>query len=82
MAWDELTDLAGGAPEDNASRIEALLSGAEDQAARRAVLLNAGAAIYVAGLAPSYREGVELADAALASGRALTVLHRLRAAVG
>jgi anthranilate phosphoribosyltransferase len=79
LGWERLDDLTGGEPLENARRIEALVSGAEDEAGRRAVALNAGAAIYVAGLADSYREGVELADAVLRSGRARMVLDRLRA---
>lgn len=44
--------------------------GDEPGAARDVVALNAGAAIYVAGLAPSLAEGVRQARAALASGAA------------
>jgi anthranilate phosphoribosyltransferase len=46
--------------------------------ARDIVALNAGAAIYVAGLAGSLKQGVELALAAIASGEAQ---HRLEALV-
>ena len=78
LGWSQLEDLRGGEPAENASRIEALVSGVEDEAARRAVLLNAGAAIYVAGLASSFREGVALADAVLLEGRGRQVLDRIR----
>jgi anthranilate phosphoribosyltransferase len=40
------------------------------------VLLNAGAACYVAGLAESVREGVALAQAAIASGASRATLDR------
>jgi anthranilate phosphoribosyltransferase len=51
----------------------------EDRAgpARDIVILNAGAAVYVAGVAASLEEGVRLADAAIASGEARRRLDRL-----
>jgi anthranilate phosphoribosyltransferase len=79
LAWDRVEDLAGGEPAYNAARIEALLDGRADEAARRAVLLNAAAGIYVAGLAPTYVAALELAASALGSGAAAAVLQRLRA---
>jgi anthranilate phosphoribosyltransferase len=45
--------------------------------ARDIVMLNAGAAIYVAGLADSLRQGIEKADQAIASGEARNRLDRL-----
>jgi anthranilate phosphoribosyltransferase len=45
--------------------------------ARDIVSLNAGAAIYVAGLADSLKKGVFLADRAIASGEARSRLDRL-----
>ncbi len=78
LAWSATGDLAGGEPAENARRIERVLAGERDEAARRAVLLNAAAAIYVAGLAESYADGVAVAREALASGRAGEVLSRMR----
>jgi anthranilate phosphoribosyltransferase len=78
LEWRSLDELAGGLPAANADRIRRLMDGREDESARRSVLLNAGAGIYVSGLARSYRDAVKLADQALASGRAAQVLHRLR----
>lgn len=46
-------------------------------AARDIVVLNAGAAIYVAGLAATLKEGVQAADKAIASGEARKRLDRL-----
>ncbi len=46
-------------------------------AAREIVLLNAGAAIYVAGLAPDLQEGIATAAAMLDSGKALQKLQQL-----
>ena len=78
LEWTEVEELAGGMPAENAARIERLLEGMADESARRAVLLNAAAGIYVAGLAMSYAEAVELAEVALHSGAAARVLARLR----
>ncbi len=48
----------------------------EDGPARDIVMLNAGVALYAANLAPSMREGVELARGALASGNARRCMAR------
>ncbi|MCB2264438.1 MAG: anthranilate phosphoribosyltransferase [Candidatus Thiosymbion ectosymbiont of Robbea hypermnestra] len=58
----------------------ALLRGVLDNQpgpARDIVVLNAGAAIYVAGVAASLKEGVQAADAAITSGEARNRLERL-----
>ena len=75
----DAAELAGGSPAENAAVILAVLSGHGAPAAVAAVLLNAAAALYVAGVAPNYGEGVERARAALASGAGLRALERLRA---
>ena len=82
FGWDELAaeDLAGGLPGHNAGVILEVFRGERHDAARAAVTLNAGAAVYVAGQAPSLREGVEAAEAALSDGAALDALERLRTA--
>jgi anthranilate phosphoribosyltransferase len=82
LEWEAPGELAGGIPADNAARIERLLAGAVDEAARRSVLLNAAAGIYVAGLAATYADAVKLAEKALASGAAARVLGKLRQASG
>lgn len=78
LGWNSTADLAGAEPALNARRIQGLLAGERDEAARRAVLLNAAAAIYVAGLAETYADAVAVAREALASGRAGAVLNRMR----
>jgi anthranilate phosphoribosyltransferase len=79
LDWDDPGDLAGGEPDRNAARLEQLLAGDHaDPAGRRAVLLNAAAAIYVAGLAEDFGGAVEAAAAALDRGAAARVLERLR----
>ena len=72
-----LEDLQGGDREANAAIIRALLSG-EDRGPRRdAVLLNAGAALFVAGKTPSVTEGWELAGETIDNGRAAEKLKNL-----
>lgn len=73
-------ELAGAMPADNARVIEAVLRGEGARGARGAVVLNAGAALYVGGLAASYGDGVKLAETAIDSGAGLATLERLRAA--
>ncbi|HMC53948.1 MAG TPA: anthranilate phosphoribosyltransferase [Gemmatimonadaceae bacterium] len=73
-------DLAGGPPKENADTIIAVLSGKSNKAARGAVLLNAGAALYVGGRAGKFPEGVEMAEDALTQGKGIEALERLRSA--
>ena len=62
--------LLGGDPHLNARILRDVLSGKESGAARDVVLLNAGAAIYVAGKAKNLEEGVRLAEESISSGAA------------
>ncbi len=84
LAVDDLSDLAGGEPADNAARIERLLGGAEaaGSAARAALLLNAGAALYVAGRGLSFEEAVRCAEETVRTGRASAALTRQRVVGG
>ena len=69
-------EILGGAPEENAAALRALLEGAES-AYRDAVLLNAAAALVVADRAPSLEEGVEIARESIDSGAAKEKLATL-----
>jgi len=71
-----LSDLAGGEPADNARIIREVLGG-EHGPARDVVLLNAGAAIYVGGLAGSLHDGVRQAAASIDTGNALARMNAL-----
>jgi len=71
----------GGAADENAAIVRSLLEG-ERGARRDIVLLNAGAAIWVAGVAESLEEGVELARRSIDSGAARERLAMLIAASG
>lgn len=68
-------DLAGGTPEENAQITRAILNG-EKGHKRNAVLMNAGAALYVGGKAESMEEGVKLAAQLIDSGKAAETLRR------
>ena len=68
-------DLAGGDPAQNAAIASAVLGG-EAGPRRDVVLLNAAAALCVAGRAGELREGLERATDAIDSGRAREVLER------
>lgn len=73
--------LQGGEPAANAERLERILeNGSADAPGLAAVLLNAGAAIYVAGIAGSLAEGIGRAREVVASGAARAALDRLRKA--
>jgi anthranilate phosphoribosyltransferase len=69
-------DLRGGDAVENASIIRRVLEGARGPA-RDIVVLNAGAALFVAGRTASVREGIALAGEAIDSGAADTTLERM-----
>ena len=72
--------LAGGMPADNARVIEEVLSGDGNVGATAAVVLNAAAALYVAGDTISFGGAVETARDALAAGAGMAALEKLRRA--
>ena len=74
-----LADLKGGSAAENALRLTALLAG-ETGAYRDIVLLNAAAALMVAGRAKDIMAGMDLASQALDSGAARAKLRELVAA--
>ena len=76
LAESPLETIAGGEPADNAAITRAVLAG-ERGPHRDVALLNAGAAIYVAGEADGIDAGVQLATAAVDGGVAAEMLERL-----
>ena len=70
-------ELRGGDPEQNAEILQSVLTGVNRGAPRAAVLLNAGAAIYVAGVASTLEEGIALAGRSIDSGAAERKLELL-----
>ena len=69
-------DLAGSTPEENAKIVRAILNG-EKGHKRNAVLMNAGAALYVGGRAESMEAGIHLAEELIDSGKAMETLRKL-----
>jgi anthranilate phosphoribosyltransferase len=73
-------ELAGGDPDQNARVVLDVLRGRASEGARAAVVLNAAAALYVAGRVASYGEAVVEAVNALEAGAGMAALERLRVA--
>lgn len=69
-------DLVGGTPEENAKITLDILNGAKGPK-RDAVLLNAGASLYIGGKAESFQEGVKLAAELIDSGKAMETLKKI-----
>jgi anthranilate phosphoribosyltransferase len=70
--------LVGGGAEENAAIVRGVLTGARGPA-RDVVLLNAGAALFIAEQVESVREGITRAARSVDSGAALATLERLDA---
>jgi anthranilate phosphoribosyltransferase len=86
-SWDgfsfqpaSLEDLKGGNRDDNAAIIRRILEGKERGPKRDAVLLNAGAALFVGGRTRSVLEGWDLAAELIDSGLAFAKLKELATA--
>jgi anthranilate phosphoribosyltransferase len=73
-----LAKLAGGSPADNAKIVESVLRG-EPGARRDVVLLNAGAALVVAGVVEDIEAGIDRAALTIDAGLTADLLARLRA---
>lgn len=69
-------DLKGGTPEENAQITRSILAG-EKGHKRNAVLMNAGAALYIGEKADTMAEGVKLAAEIIDSGKALETLEKI-----
>lgn len=70
------SELKGGTPTENAAITRAILSG-EKSPKRDAVLMNAGAALYIGGKADSMADGIRLAAELIDSGKALETLEKV-----
>jgi len=71
-------EITGGDPATNAGIARRVLDGGPG-GARTAVLMNSAAACYVAGLAGSLREGLDVASRSIDSGKARDTLVRFAA---
>lgn len=69
-------DLKGGSPAENAKITLDILKGTKGHK-RNAVLMNAGAGLYLGGKSNSIKEGISLAEKLIDSGKALETLHQL-----
>ena len=69
-------DLVGGAPDENAQITINILKG-EQGPKRNAVLMNAGAALYIGGKAGSLKEGITYASELIDTGKAYETLQKL-----
>ena len=67
-------DIVGGTPEENAA-ITRLVLGGERSTRRTAVVLNAGAGLYITGKAPTLEGGIRLAEQLIDSGKAMRTLE-------
>lgn len=72
----EKGDLLGGTPAENAAITRSILEGRERGAKRDAAVLNAAAALFVAGKAENLAGAVKLAEETIDSGRALSKLEQ------
>ncbi|MDD6282060.1 MAG: anthranilate phosphoribosyltransferase [Oribacterium sp.] len=68
-------ELVGGSPAENADITRGILSGMIKGTKRNAVLLNAGAALYIGGKADSIADGVKLAGELIDNGAAMAKLE-------
>ncbi len=75
---DSMDALSGGSAEDNVAIFEAILAGRESSPRRDIVVLNAGAALVVAGVVGDLSSGMREASAAIDDGRASAKLETLR----
>jgi anthranilate phosphoribosyltransferase len=76
IATAHITDIRGGDAMENSRIIRDILAG-ERGACRDIVLMNAGAAIYIGGLARDLHEGIAAAGASIDSGNAQACLEAL-----
>lgn len=78
LATSPMADLAGGDADDNYSLLQDFLNGAATQGLQDTVVLNAGAALWVAGRTPTVQEGIFLAGDLLESGAVRERFRRIR----
>lgn len=76
LATATSSDISGGGPEENAAILRQILSGAPGPR-RDIVVMNAAAALHVAGKASSFEEGARQAMESIDTGKAIDALDRL-----
>ena len=73
----DFSDLKGGDAQTNAQIVRDILNGSKSGPQKDIVLFNAAAAIIVSGIAEDFVEGIEKADEAICSGKAMSCLEKL-----
>jgi anthranilate phosphoribosyltransferase len=76
IARHSLIDLKGGDPAQNAKALTQILSGDASEALLDVVAVNTGPLLFLAGLAPCMKTGVQTAKTILTKGQALSRLTR------
>jgi anthranilate phosphoribosyltransferase len=82
VADASLEDLRGGDAANNAQLLLRILQGEISGPARDIVLVNAAAAVIVAGVADDWAEAVARVNESIDSGAAMQVLQRMRRVAG
>ena len=77
LAGGRPESLAGGTPDENAATVRAILSGKERGSRRTAVVLNAAAALLVAGIAGDWADAIARANESVGKGAAQSVMEKL-----
>ncbi|MGH8549259.1 MAG: anthranilate phosphoribosyltransferase [Methylococcales bacterium] len=72
-----LANLAGGSVRENAEILHDVLSGKRKGEARDTVILNSAALLFLAGVAPSIEDGIQLAAITINNGKAIRQLERV-----
>lgn len=75
LARGRKEEIVGGTPQENAQITRDILGGKERGTKRTAVLLNAGAGIYIGGAADTFEDGVKRAAELIDDGSAMNVLN-------
>jgi len=81
LPFCDFSDLAGGGREENLEILRTLITGDSSPVPaglRNSILLNAGAALWVAGKAPDLSAGIQLADGLLREGSVTQWLGKAR----
>ena len=76
--WGSSLDLEAPKAEESAAKIQAVLAGDGARAVRGAVVWNAGALLWLGGVAKDWVEGRKLAEETIAKGSARALLERWR----
>ena len=76
MKFCDKADLKGGEPAENAKITRAILTGEDKSCKRDAVLLNAGASLYIAEKVSSLADGIKLAQSLIDTGAAMKILTK------